>query len=49
MERPPEIVVHVYTGDVFVLAKRIPQDCLEDFTRKAESTYCPPVEVRVVA
>ena len=48
MEREPEIVVHIYSGDKFMRAKRIPKSRLEDVTRDAENLYVPPVQVRVV-
>ncbi len=48
MERESEIVVHIYSGDEFMRAKRIPASRLEDVTRDSENLYVPPVEVRVV-
>ena len=48
MVRDPEIVVHIYSGDEFMRAKRIPKSMLESVTRDAEKLYVPPVEVRVV-
>lgn len=44
-----EIVVHIYSANEFVKAKRIPKARLEDVTHDAESLYVPPVEVRVVS
>ncbi len=48
MSREPEIVVHIYSGDEFMRAKRIPQSMLESAIRDAEKLFVPPVEVRVV-